>query len=118
MAGATLQVAGCSSDQTSGLASSFKDKMKLVSVIFSDLSIAIFVQEYFNFYTLRLDFATFQEKKHGSGDGSVPEQKTVMVDVGGKTKRPGGGKASSKSVQTANLVKKIKILDGITAPIR
>ena len=59
MAGATLQVAGCSSDQTSGLASSFKDKMKLVSVIFSDLSIAIFVQEYFNFYTLRLDFATF-----------------------------------------------------------
>ena len=41
-----------------------------------------------------------------------------MVDVGGKTKRPGGGKASSKSVQTANLVKTFKILNGISAPIR
>ena len=33
VAGAILQVTGCSSDQTSGLASSFKDKMKLVSNI-------------------------------------------------------------------------------------
>ena len=33
VAGATLQVAGCSADNTSGLASSFKNKKKLASLI-------------------------------------------------------------------------------------
>jgi hypothetical protein len=61
------------SDVVAGLASSFKDKVKI-------------------------------DKKHGSGENhQPPDQKTVMVEVGGKKKRT-GGTSSKKSLPTASLV--------------